>query len=83
MKNPQNLIINKELSMNLSNIALCGVVFVAALYGLAIFLGLLAAWPWGLIGLVFIGIIGYLFFNVLAQRLSNKEDDYYEKNVKD
>jgi len=54
---------------------------VAAIWiGLMIF-GLISAFPAGLIGLVAISGIGILFIKVLKERLENKEDDYYSKNV--
>ena len=39
-------------------------------------------WPEGLIGFIAIAGIGFLFIKVLGDRLRNKEDDYYDKNVK-
>ena len=69
--------------MNLSKFALTGVVIAGILYGLAILLGLIAAgWP-GIIGFIFVAFIAVLFFGVLQDRLNNKEDDFYEKNIKD
>lgn len=38
--------------------------------------------PEGIIGFVAIAGIGFLFIKVLGDRLKNKEDDYYDKNVK-
>lgn len=69
--------------MDLSKLALVGVIIAGALYAAAILFGLLAAWPFGLIGLVVFGFVAVLFFGVLRDRLNNEEDDYYEKNVKD
>ena len=43
--------------------------------------GMIAAFPWGLIGLVALLGVGLLFAKVLQDRLANKEDDYYSKNV--
>ena len=39
-------------------------------------------WPEGLIGFIAIAGIGFLFIKGLGDRLKNKEDDYYNKNVK-
>jgi len=47
-----------------------------------IIIGMIVAIPWGIIGLIAIIGIGFLFMQVLSDRLSNKEDDYYEKNIK-
>jgi len=54
---------------------------VAALYIAAMLVGMIAAFPFGLIGLVvFIGV-GALLLKVVKERLRNKEDSYYSKNV--
>lgn len=47
-----------------------------------VFVGLITALPWGLVGLVAIAGIGLLLIQVISDRIANKEDDYYEKNVK-
>ncbi len=47
----------------------------------AILTGLVLAWPYGIIGLVGITGIGLLLIKVLSDRLKNKEDDHYSKNV--
>lgn len=54
---------------------------LAAGYLLAVVAGLMAVWPWGIIGLVAIGAIGVLFVKVLRERLNNAEDDHYARNV--
>ncbi len=59
---------------------LLGIVFI--IYCIFIFVGLIVAFPWGIIGLIAILGIGFLFIQVISDRLSSKEDDYYEKNVK-
>jgi len=59
---------------------LLGIVFV--IYCIFIFVGLIVAFPWGIIGLIAILGIGILFIKVLSDRLASKEDDFYEKNVK-
>ncbi len=48
---------------------------------IAIFAGLISAFPGGLIGIIFIIGFGLLFIKVLQDRLSNKEDNYYSKTV--
>lgn len=55
---------------------------VAAIYIVAMIIGMIAAFPFGIIGLIAIAGVGSLFIHVLAERLNNKEDDYYDKNVK-
>ncbi|NOZ61660.1 MAG: hypothetical protein GXO74_08255 [Calditrichaeota bacterium] len=59
---------------------LLGIVFL--IYVVAMFVGLIVAFPWGLVGLVAIAGIGLLFMKVVTDRIENKEDDYYDKNVK-
>lgn len=54
---------------------------VAALWLIAMLVGMIAAFPLGLIGLVVIVAVGLLFIKVLRERLANKEDDYYANNV--
>jgi len=66
--------------MEKAGYALLGIVFL--IYLVAIFVGLVAAFPWGLIGLIAIAGIGLLFMKVITERIGNKEDDYYDKNVK-
>ena len=48
---------------------------------IALFIGLIAALPYGLIGLVAIIGLGFLFAKVIKDRLENKEDDHYSDNV--
>jgi len=43
--------------------------------------GLVEAFPAGLLGFIVIAGLGFLFFKVVKDRLRNKEDDYYDKNV--
>ena len=57
-------------------LAIVGAVYVLFMIG-----GMIVAFPWGIIGLVLILGIGLLFIQVVKDRLSNKEDDYYSKNV--
>jgi hypothetical protein len=57
----------------LSIVALCWLV--------AMLFGMIAAFPFGIIGLVAIVGIGFLFAKVIKDRLANKEDAHYTKNV--
>lgn len=54
---------------------------VAGCWALAILAGMIAAFPFGLIGLVGIVGIGLLLVKVLKERIANKEDDHYSKTV--
>jgi len=59
------------------------VLGAAALGWLAIVIweSALEFWPDGLIGMLFIVGCGFLLVKALSDRLSNKEDDHYSKNV--
>ncbi len=50
-------------------------------YVAAIFLGLIAAFPFGILG--FIPLVGVLIllYVVVREQLTSKEDDHYSKNV--
>ena len=54
---------------------------VAVCYVVAMFVGMVAAFPFGLIGLVAIVGVGALFIKVIKERLNNAEDDHYSKTV--
>lgn len=54
---------------------------VAIIWLLAIIVGVIVAFPFGLIGLIAILGIGFLFAKVIKDRLGNKEDDHYSKTV--
>ncbi len=55
---------------------------VAVCWIAAVIIGVVVAFPFGLIGLVAIIGIGFLFAKVVKDRIENKEDDHYTKNVK-
>ena len=48
---------------------------------IAVIVGVIVAFPVGIIGLIAIIGIGFLFAKVIKDRLENKEDDHYSKNV--
>ncbi|MEN8121738.1 MAG: hypothetical protein ABFS35_15410 [Bacteroidota bacterium] len=54
---------------------------VAAGWLIAVLAGMVVAFPYGLIGLVVILGIGFLFAKVVKDRMENKEDDYYSENI--
>lgn len=56
-------------------------LIVAVCWLIAMLVGMIAAFPFGIIGLVAIIGIGLLFAKVVKDRLSSKEDDHYSKNV--
>jgi F0F1-type ATP synthase assembly protein I len=57
-------------------------IIVLLVYIVLMFKGLIEALPWGIIGFIAIAGFGLLFIKVVKDRISNKEDDYYDKNVK-
>ena len=54
---------------------------VAFCWLIAMIVGMVAAFPVGVIGIIAIVGIGFLFAKVLKDRLANKEDDHYSKTV--
>lgn len=54
---------------------------IAIAWILGIIAGMVAAFPYGLIGLIVLAGIGFLFAKVIKDRINNKEDDYYSKNI--
>ncbi len=61
-----------------------GYVFLAIAviaWFVAILSGVILAFPFGIIGLFTIIGIGFLFAKVIKEKIRNKDDDYYSKNV--
>ena len=56
-------------------------LMLAVLWVVAFVAGMIAALPYGLLGLAGIGAIAILFAKVVRDRSANTEDDYYSKNV--
>ncbi len=50
-------------------------------YIMAMFAGMILAFPFGILGLILFAGIGLLFIKVFKERMSNKEDDYYANKV--
>lgn len=67
--------------MSLDRIALILIVIGGVVYAGVILVGMIAFFPFGLIGLVVFGVLAFIFIQVVRQRLANAEDDYYERNV--
>jgi len=65
----------------MENIGYVLLAIVALCWLGAILVGMIAAWPLGIIGLIGITGIGFLLAKVIKDRLDNKEDDHYSKNV--
>lgn len=51
------------------------------IWGGAIVIGMIALMPYGLVGLIGLAGIAIMVFVVIRDRMTNKEDDYYSKNV--
>ena len=54
---------------------------IAIIYLIAMFIGMIAVFPFGLLGLLLIAGIGILLVKVIKERLQNKEDDYYSREI--
>ncbi len=67
--------------MKLEHIGYVLLGVVAVCWGILLLAGLIAVLPWGLVGLAAIVGLGFLFAKVVKDRLANREDDYYERNV--
>ena len=66
---------------NLEKIAYTLLGLVCVVYLIVMLLGLIAAFPWGIIGFVALTGIGLLLIKVIRERIGNTEDTYYSKNV--
>jgi hypothetical protein len=56
-------------------------LIVAGCWLIGMLIGMIVAFPFGIIMLLGIVGVGLLFIKVLKERLSNKEDDYYSRTV--
>ena len=65
----------------MENIGYILLAIVAVCWLVAMVAGMIATFPVGIIGLVAIIGIGFLFAKVIKDRLANKEDDHYSKTV--
>ena len=54
---------------------------LAAVWLVAMVAGMVAAFPYGLLGLLALVAVGLLLIKVLRGRVTNAEDDYYSNNV--
>ena len=67
--------------MQLDKLALICVVVPVVIWFFIAFIGALALFPYGFIALIALLVVGYFFYRVIKERIENKEDDYYEKNI--
>ena len=68
--------------MALDRLVLILVIAAVALWALALLGGIVATLPYGLPALAVFLIAGYIIYRVVRDRLSNAEDEYYDKNIK-
>lgn len=54
---------------------------LAALWLIAMIAGMVAAFPFGILGLLGLTALGLLLIKVVRERMANTDDDYYSKNV--
>ena len=67
--------------MNLETLGYWLLGLVAVVWLVSMIAGFVAAFPYGLIGLVLFAGFGLLLIKVLRERLRNKEDDHYADSV--
>ena len=67
--------------MKLESVVLAVIVVAAVVYAAVWITGLVVFVPWGWLGLIPLALVIGLLAAVIWQRLSNKEDDYYDRNV--
>lgn len=67
--------------MKLDTLVLAVIAIFAVLWLVTAVTGLLTAVPFGWLGLIPIALVVGLVVTVIYQRVTNKEDNYYTKNV--
>ena len=65
----------------LGKVGYSALAIVSLCYVLAMFVGIVALGPFGIIGLVAIVGVGALLMKVIKERLANREDDHYADTV--
>ncbi len=70
-----------SLEANMEKAGYALLLIVAAAWLVAMVVGMVAAFPFGLLGLVALVGIGLLLIKVFREHLTSKEDRYYSKNV--
>ncbi len=65
----------------MENIGYVLLAIVGICWLVAMLVGMIAAFPFGIFGLLAIAGVGFLLAKVVKDRLANKEDDYYSKNI--
>ncbi len=81
MDEERGLFYIEKAEVKMENIGYVLLAIVALCWLVAILVGMIAAFPYGIIGLIGIAGLGFLLAKVINHRLGNKEDDYYSDNV--
>ena len=56
-------------------------LLLAGVWLAAMVVGMVAAFPFGVLGLLGLVAVGLLLIKVVRERLANTDDDYYSKHV--
>lgn len=67
--------------MPLDKLALICVIILAVIWCTLLLASAVTILPYGLLVLAVLLIAGYFVYRVIRDRMENKEDDYYEKNI--
>jgi len=68
-------------AMPLDKLALICVIILAVIWCTLLLASAVTILPYGLLVLAVLLIAGYFVYRVIRDRMENKEDDYYEKNI--
>lgn len=66
--------------MKLETIFLFLFIAFFGLYAVLMLTASIAAFPWGIIGLVVLLFVGFVAWRLISEHRNNAEDRYYEKN---
>ena len=77
---PYRIVAHQGISL-MEKIGYILLAIVAGCWLIAMIAGIIVTFPVGIVGLLAIVGIGLLFAKVIRERLSNKEDDYYSRNI--
>ncbi len=67
--------------MKLDQVALILVIAGAAVWLVTLVTGMMQFMPYGMLILVPLALVAGLLVRIIGQRMNNKEDDYYDKNI--
>jgi len=75
--------INNRRGAEMERIGYLLLALAAIIWIVLLFIGLISLFPAGLIGLLALIGVGLLLAKVIKDRINNKDDDYYSKNIKE